>query len=240
MDKIEYQAINILKVIGKDSKRYLNSRLTNNIKDLQINDSIHSAMINAQGKCQGIFDVLCISNEEFIIFNSFQDKEKIVKDLKQFLVADRVVVEDISEKLEDNSFDKAKIKSLYYYDVLKNNSYDYLLYLRVKNSYPIWGSEIFESTSIAELDYKKYCSFTKGCYVGQEVVERVDAMGKSPYFILPFVAEVSTNLELDNVLSFTNNSYEEKKWGFIRVKNSPNFKEQLSELGIKVLDSNAV
>ena len=49
---------------------------------------------------------------------------------------------------------------------------------RVRNFWPIASSEMNERTLPQELDRDHAISFTKGCYLGQETVARLDALGE--------------------------------------------------------------
>jgi len=50
--------------------------------------------------------------------------------------------------------------------------------LRVEGGIPWYGREMDDSTLISEVGLESAISFTKGCYLGQEVVERVAARGQ--------------------------------------------------------------
>jgi folate-binding protein YgfZ len=50
--------------------------------------------------------------------------------------------------------------------------------IRVEDGLPWWGSEVNEKTLLHEAGLaKQLCSFSKGCYVGQEIVARLEARG---------------------------------------------------------------
>ncbi len=50
--------------------------------------------------------------------------------------------------------------------------------LRLSQGKPAFGAELQESVLFNEVELTEAVSFTKGCYLGQEVVERVDARGR--------------------------------------------------------------
>lgn len=50
--------------------------------------------------------------------------------------------------------------------------------VRVAHGVPRFGAELGEQVLFNEVELRQAVSFTKGCYLGQEVVERVDARGK--------------------------------------------------------------
>ena len=50
--------------------------------------------------------------------------------------------------------------------------------LRLEAGYPKYGVDIDENTIVLEAGFKDAISFTKGCYMGQEVVERAPQIGR--------------------------------------------------------------
>jgi folate-binding protein YgfZ len=49
--------------------------------------------------------------------------------------------------------------------------------LRVEAGDPAWGSELSEAVLLPEAELSSAVSYTKGCYVGQEIVARIQARG---------------------------------------------------------------
>jgi folate-binding protein YgfZ len=49
--------------------------------------------------------------------------------------------------------------------------------LRIEARIPIWGSELDESIIPLEADMEDAISYTKGCYVGQEIIARIHSRG---------------------------------------------------------------
>lgn len=56
--------------------------------------------------------------------------------------------------------------------------------LRIASGEPQFGIDFDSDALLAEICLVDAVSFTKGCYVGQEVVARVDALGKPPRLLL--------------------------------------------------------
>jgi folate-binding protein YgfZ len=52
--------------------------------------------------------------------------------------------------------------------------------VRILAGEPLYGVDVTERTSVAELPLERFVSFQKGCYAGQEVVEMSTARGKPP------------------------------------------------------------
>lgn len=61
--------------------------------------------------------------------------------------------------------------------------------LRVEAGVPSWGSEIDSNVLLPEIGAETWASFTKGCYIGQEIVARIDARGHTNRALRGFVFE---------------------------------------------------
>src|SRR5207245_4046924 len=61
--------------------------------------------------------------------------------------------------------------------------------LRLKAGYPKYGVDVDENTIILEAGYKDAISFTKGCYLGQEVVARATHIGRVNKNLVQFQIE---------------------------------------------------
>jgi tRNA-modifying protein YgfZ len=58
--------------------------------------------------------------------------------------------------------------------------------LRIENGKPRYGEEITDTTLPQETQQMHAVSFTKGCYLGQEIVERIRARGHVNRKLMPF------------------------------------------------------
>jgi tRNA-modifying protein YgfZ len=56
--------------------------------------------------------------------------------------------------------------------------------IRVKSHVPLFGLDFDESTLLMDTGLKETIAFGAGCYVGQEVIEKIDARGKAPHRLL--------------------------------------------------------
>lgn len=245
-------------VTGKDSRRYLNARLANNIKNLMPGETIRAACLSPQGKTEGLFDVYCENNEGFILYASGGDPDKVTKAFKRFIVADQVnvsidgkkhLITDSSQNL--SGFQSAQVQRNNYKLILvsfakdqqteiielmqnhnisslTNNEFHTLKCLQFGPDFP---DEITPDSLFAESGLNSAYSCQKGCYTGQEVMERVIALGKLPAVILAFKTKTLLNIEekklfneageeVGGLLSESINLKTAEKYLFARVKNS--------------------
>ena len=64
---------------------------------------------------------------------------------------------------------------------------------RIEAGVPWWGIDMDETTLLPETGLEqRLASFTKGCYVGQEIVARVDTYGSLSSKLMPLVCEGAT------------------------------------------------
>lgn len=212
----------VLEVSGKDAERYLNARLTLNIKQLGTGDNNAAACLNPQGKTEALFNIRRQSAEEFTLLCDDGNREQIITALKRYLVADRVTVNDVSERYkvlvlfqESMPAELAAYSSMVSrparsleksYDLLiPENFYEPVRQMlkmlkgrelsaieadvkRMQAGVPSFPSEISEKTIFSATSLKDIISPAKGCYVGQEVIEKTEAMGKVPYQLRAYYA----------------------------------------------------
>jgi folate-binding protein YgfZ len=166
-----------------------------------------------------LFTVFCESDDRFLLVCDGGDRSVVEAALKRFIVADRVVCDDLSSQVclahvaaEDvvvmQTLEQAGLQSACSFlrrrisaegvdiviasgdkdlvscklteilgEGVSRGRYDYL---RWQASCPVFPEEINDQGMVLEFGLRDAVSFTKGCYVGQEVVERSDAIGRVP------------------------------------------------------------
>lgn len=211
----------ILSVTGRDAERYLQARLTNNIKALPIGKSCLAAALTPLGKTQALMTVLRVGASEFLLWIDGGDNNQVIGAIKKYLVADRVDFEDRSEKLR--VYHLSEISNLppgsvsceaargfgpghdclvsreseaEFIKALVDDNFccataPEILMARIKARLPRFPEEINEDYLFADADLQKAVAINKGCYVGHEVLERVDARGKAPHRLISLVTNSS-------------------------------------------------
>ena len=213
------------RVEGRDAPRYLNARLSNDIKSLAPWSTCRAAMLTAQGRTQGLFRVLALPEGAYLLLCDGGDRGQVLTALKKFIVADRVTVSDHSGELALVHLAGTLPESSEYRDLtpqspsqvaqqgeiysvfserggaggldwlipftkakavtdslrtsgIKELSSEEAELLRLTSGIPSFPQELNEDSLFSESGIKDALSFRKGCYVGQEVIEKVDAVGK--------------------------------------------------------------
>jgi folate-binding protein YgfZ len=86
-------------------------------------------------------------------------------------------LEEMKEKLKDYS----------------EQSYEEYEYMRISAAVPEGENEFNDNINPMECGLDKYISFKKGCYIGQEVIARIDSQGKRPKQMVKISSEESLN-----------------------------------------------
>ncbi|HMO18905.1 MAG TPA: hypothetical protein PKA63_12570 [Oligoflexia bacterium] len=125
------------------------------------------------------------------------------------LSQDLSVMDQFSSKLASSSLEFE----------LRESTPEYYELLRVRAGHPVFNQDITQAIFAPDLPAKKYISFGKGCYAGQEVVEMAKARGKPNRVFAQFkadapVSEISGN-EISSREIFAVIDGEEIKAGFI-------------------------
>ncbi len=241
----------VFEVVGADSTRYLDARLTNHVKTLEGGRGFLAAALSAQGKTQGFFSVYKLDSVRYLLQSDAGDEAQILAALRQFLVADRVVVNDLSAQYRlvhiipgsrqpellkslgiigisdlpfalletdfgfvcrrtrttqsgldlllkseraadfEQKFEKLKAQPM--------SEADYTLE-RIKAGIPAFPTEIIPDSLFAESASQDSVSYSKGCYVGQEVMEKISSHGRSPRVLRRLVVEGKIELVANEVV----------------------------------------
>jgi folate-binding protein YgfZ len=253
----------ILKVSGPHANRYLNARLTNDLRT-PIASSIQAAILTPQGKCEGLFTCIRIDSDQVILVCDGGVREEVIAAFKRYIVADRLDVTEVSSEYElihvyqmpaELNLQKEFDSQVHEYgmiiarqrsanlgvDILKNKNTqipwchldeinsERAHYLRVLAKIPAYPQELRDRLFL-EAPLNNCISSSKGCYTGQEVVERILSHGKSPKILLPIDFQESGanvgdrvivgDLAVGEVVSVYS-SEPMKPLGFVTIKNDP-------------------
>lgn len=204
----------VFKVTGKDARRYLNNRLSNDLRTIQASSSLVAAALTPKGRVEGVFTVYIEADDTFYLAADGGERQPLFAALGRYIVADRVSIVDCSsESLVGHIVDGPTIMpppgTIFLSSPRKrfeSGGRDFLIVSPVvkemreillrelgsplsKESYDVerfragfvqYPSEVDESIILTEAGLRDAVSFQKGCYVGQEVIERSDAIGKLP------------------------------------------------------------
>jgi folate-binding protein YgfZ len=205
-------------VSGKDSRRYLHNRLSQDIKSLTVGAAVQAAALSAQGRVEGFFSVCCLAEDRFLLISDGGDAAALKAIIAKYIVADRVKVEELSPapRLIHVAADATTVAALHISEpsiicsisrrraaasgvdlVVRHEAIEEVFsacqkllgdplseleYYRQRweQGVAVFPDELNDQVILTECGMKEAVSFSKGCYVGQEVIERSDAIGKLP------------------------------------------------------------
>ena len=164
-----------LRISGADATRWLNGMVTNNIKDLAPGESNYNFLLNAQGRIQGD----CTLHREphdgeptyLLVTDAFQI-DTLQQHLDKFIIMDEVELQRVPATDPGLSFLHADAE-------LPPETREAQ---RILAGVPRFGTDIRNTDLPQEtaLDggQSRALNFNKGCYLGQEIVERIHSRGQ--------------------------------------------------------------
>lgn len=240
-----------ISLTGSDRVRWLNGMVTNNIRDLAVNQGVYAFLLNPQGHILG--DLFAYNRGESITIDTDRAQaEKILATFDHYIIMDDVEVTNLSEQLtalgiagpksrevltaagiavpdtkplqlvtpqcdcecdclqctvvrgEDPPHESYEIW-IASQDVRK--LWDALLAAgavpvgsealelqRIVQGIPRYGVDIRERDLPQETEQARALNFNKGCYVGQEIVERIRSRGAVHRKFTGFVADAESHI----------------------------------------------
>ena len=175
-------------VWGKESIQFLNGLITNDMKTLEDGAMMKAAFPNAQGRLLAVVRVLR-QGERFLIETEEATREKIWNNLFRFTFAGEFFAEDLSDKYSFYSISGERsnlegeieferdvfvpIETKFSFPGAVEISDEVYEVLRIEKGIPLYGVDMDETTIVSELGIDGIISYTKGCYIGQEIIARI-------------------------------------------------------------------
>jgi len=195
----------LIAVSGKEAVQFLDGMITNDVKTLADGSQMLAAFPNAQGRLLAVVRVMRMG-ERFLVETEEATREKVFQTLFRFTYAGDFFVEDLSDgytyfeifgSKDDLPIgdDTITLRSEFSLDCfarpvdanaigahLTNAGAATIsegLYqtLRIENGVPKFGVDMDETTIVPELGLQGMISYTKGCYIGQEIIARIHFRG---------------------------------------------------------------
>jgi folate-binding protein YgfZ len=219
-----------IKLTGSDQVRWLNGMVTNNIRDLAVNQGVYAFLLNPQGRILG--DLYAFNRSGSLLLDTDQSQlEKLLAIFDKYIIMDDVEVANVSDQLtaigiagpntrevlKAAAIELPELKPLQFVDLIWQNlqltivrtdhpsveAYEFWLgpenvsvvwdalvkagakpagsaaveLLRITAGLPRYGQDIRERDLPPETGQDRALHFAKGCYVGQEIVERIRSRG---------------------------------------------------------------
>ena len=186
---------------GKDARSFLHSQLSNDIAGLAIGSSRYAFALEPTGKIAAFLRVACNADDHFVLDADAGCGESALARLNKFKI--RVACDFVLESCEvlalralnagERTAALAREGAVSAWrendgavDLFSSSTVDAtgkaddVHTERVRCAWPIFGVDINADSLPAETGLTDVCvSFTKGCYPGQELVERMDSRGST-------------------------------------------------------------
>ena len=192
----------MLRVSGADALTYLQSQISQDIRGLGDGGTTYTFVLQPTGKVEALARLHRVNAEEFLIDTEAGFGAALTTRLNRFKIRVKVDVEPLDWRLiAVRGTDVAPAGSLPAWgradahdllgeaptppDGVRHGSTAELEAMRIEAGWPAMGAEITDTTIPAETGVVPLAvNFTKGCYPGQELVERMDSRGSNaPRFV---------------------------------------------------------
>lgn len=226
-----------IRVTGEDRARLLHAMTTNHVQQLKPGEGQYTFFLNAQGQIQADAYISCFA-DHFLLDVEPQTRRTIYEHLDQFIIADDVTLEDVTEQtfalgLEGPqalrlageigmtaphaafshtewgpysvaaiSFTGAHGVRVYGPALRKDDAMGILTNsgaieatagdaetFRITQFKPRYGQDITQRSLVQETQQMNAVHFQKGCYLGQEIVERVRSRGLVNRLLMGFTSD---------------------------------------------------
>jgi len=195
-----------IRVTGEDRARLLHAMFTNDVKSLASGQGNYHFLLNAQGRI--LADANLHVFEDHILLDCEPAlTRKIFEHLDHYIIADDVQLEDLTERLATVAIEGPRAQELaggapngapgsftgqpgiwFFVDpaqsqelaarAMETATADEARVVRVENGVPQYGEDFGEANLPQETQQSRALNFTKGCYLGQEIVERIRSRGQ--------------------------------------------------------------
>ena len=184
----------VITATGTDARTYLHSQLSQDVAGMRVGETRQSLLLQPTGKLDGIIRVTCVEGETFVLdtdpgcgeamlarLNRFKIRVKVELTLgRESWVAVRNVLTPIPGSIPAWRCDGSAVdlRSESAIAEFKQGSLEDYEQARIIAAWPMMRVDVTESSIPAETGIIDVAvSFTKGCYPGQELVERMDSRG---------------------------------------------------------------
>ncbi len=217
----------VISITGEDRVSFLNNFCTNDIKKLERNSTLEAFITSIQGKCLGYVTVFHAPSSLLLITVNHKVSD-LVTHLDRYIITEDVEVriepatectllagEQIETWLQEHQpadtlvtnhwFDQP---SYFLLGSLTEAQKATLVQLtdeevqaaRIQTGVPVYGADISDDNFAQEVNRDQQAiSFTKGCYLGQEPIARIDALG-NVHWLLARVDNQQTNAATNDIL----------------------------------------
>ncbi|MEQ1749114.1 MAG: hypothetical protein ABL974_06800 [Prosthecobacter sp.] len=191
---------------GADRIRYLNGQVTNDVRQVKSDSALYACVTNLKGRIES--DVFIHAVGDTLIIDAPEAlRESLGIRLERYIIADDAVLEDITDEWRlwhcwgknAETGMRSERFGVPGYDVWLPASEASTQHpsltaedveaFRILQRIPAYPSELNADTFPQEAGLEsRAMSFTKGCYIGQEILSRIKTTGKMPRELIAWEA----------------------------------------------------
>jgi aminomethyltransferase len=172
-----------IRVTGEDRARLLHALTTNHLQGMQPGHQVYAFFLSAQGRILSDAWITCFE-DHFLVDVEPDLREPIFKHIDHYIIADDVTLEDVS----GSTFSLLAAGRRIYGELpskqetianlgLTLASSEDIKSFKINNFHPTFGIDFTSTTLPQETGLTYALHFNKGCYLGQEIVERIRSRG---------------------------------------------------------------
>ncbi len=198
-----------IRVTGEDRARLLHAMSTNHVQGMKPGEVQYTFFLNAQGQIQADAWIFCFE-DHFLLDVEPETRHSLYEHLDRFIIADDVTLEDVTSetfafavegpeaqrvagaagvagrRVYGRATEKEDIGSrLIAAGGIQATAEDAETW-RIMQFIPRYGRDITDHSLPQETQQTRAVHFQKGCYLGQEIVERVRSRGHVNKLLIGF------------------------------------------------------
>ncbi len=214
---IDLRGRGLIRLTGEDRARLLHAMTTNHIELLKPGEWCYTFFLNAQGRILADAYVVC-RESELLLDVEPERRAFVFEHLDKYIIADDVTLEDVSEQYAVIGVEgpgAAEPEALagitvtgagggrVYLDAARREVFvaklaaagvveadaEAVNVVRLEHARPRYGVDITDAHLVQETKMMHAVSFSKGCYLGQEIVERVRARANPHKYLTQVMIE---------------------------------------------------
>ncbi|MFZ9035051.1 MAG: YgfZ/GcvT domain-containing protein [Francisellaceae bacterium] len=205
-----YEDHDIIHITGADCLKYLQGQVSSDISTLNPQNPIQlSALCNQKGRVIGLFFIHYIAENDLLIAVAKDNGDNVLMALKKYAIFSKIHF-DYAHDYQLTYDSKADHKALFGHSIQKISSEpprdkmtlskQEMQQIRIKQRLPVIDGSNSERFLPAELELDKLdaISYSKGCYMGQEIIARMKYRGNLKKVL--YVVEIDGKLDRQDKL----------------------------------------
>jgi folate-binding protein YgfZ len=193
----------VVSVKGDEARKFLQALLSGDISRVKEKESVYSLLLSPAGKTLFAMLVYCINDDEFLLVSERDESKSLVLTLCKYLIRTKAQIDDVSKhyqaiisyskaaqdtlrvsdhKIAANIFGDHRLNVILRKRMLDGEIDDNDIYnaLRISRGAVSVKKDLGDSSIAQEAGLDRSAiSFNKGCFLGQELVCRIDSRSAS-------------------------------------------------------------